>query len=220
MKTSCIDPPDFGTLLTLPEEHPARLHLAGCTRCQARWRTYRAFLDDREDPAGSRVGEADAALMGTIRRQFGLPAQENRARGFLRGGWRWRILVLTPATVAAVVAFLAITRVMERGSRPRDALRGSSVTALRLYSPRALTGGGIRLSWARFPGADTYRLSVFDPRLRPVLLKLDVPDTTLVLDPSELPSTGEAGSTFLWRISALREDEEIGTSEVAPLQVP
>jgi len=230
MSISCIRPEDFGTVATLADDHPIRAHLAVCPRCQACWKTYRAFLEDVESPPGSRQEfEADTVLDGVIRKQFGFPEVGRTPRRNLfpagwwspfTGRWRIRILILAPST-AAVAVLILLLATTHRTERPEPAFRGiESSASLRLESAQALPDGRIRLTWNAMAGADAYRICVLDTELSPVRESVVPADTTTVIAPSELGAAARSGSRFVWRVSALREGEEIGVSGVGTLRIP
>lgn len=229
MSTPCIRPEDFGIVDTLAADHPTRVHLADCTRCQARWKAYRLFLEDSESPPRSRPEvKADAVLDGVIRKQFGLSEAEARTRpirflsslrSLLSSRWRIRVLILTPpAAVAAIVILMLATS--HRTEPPEPAFRGiESGASLRLESPQALPDGHIRLTWSAMAGADAYRIRVLDTGLSPVLETVVPAETTAVIAPSDLGAEAGPGSRFLWRVTALREGEEIGVSGIGTLRI-
>jgi hypothetical protein len=230
MSGSCIRPEDLGDFDALPADDPIRAHLADCPRCQARLQAYRSFLGDAGSPARSRAeSEADAALGGMIRRQFGLlgaesgPARGPSAtgrRGLFSFRWRIRTLILAPSAIAAAVVILVLAR-HDRTEIPAPAYRGSeSGAAVRVESMQELADGRIRLTWHALSGADAYQVRVLDTGLNPVLAPTVSADTTADLDRSELGAAARPGSRLLWRVTALQDGEEIGTSGVEILRLP
>ena len=223
MSGSCIRPEDLSDFDALPADDPIHAHLAHCPRCQARLQAYRSFLEDAASPARSRAeSEADATLDGMIRSQFGLPGAESApARGGLFSArWRIRTLILAPAAVAAAVVILVLAR-HDRTEIPAPAYRGSeSGAVVRLESVQELADGRIRLTWHALSGADAYQVRVLDTGLNPVLAPAVSADTTAVLGRSELGAAARSESRLLWRVTALQDGEEIGTSGVEILRLP
>jgi len=230
MNTSCIRPEDFGDVDALPVDHPVRVHLTECPRCQARWKAYRSFLEDAESQPRSRPeGEADTVLGGMIRTEFGLPETESEpAPGVLPSGWRSffssrpgrRLLILTPSAAVLAVAIVMLAT-SHRTGLPEPAFRGSESSAsLRLESPQVLPDGGIRLAWSAMAGADAYRVRVLDTALNPVLEITVAAETSAIVRPSEFGTAARSGARFVWRVTALREGEELGVSSAGTLRIP
>jgi len=222
MNTSCIRPEDFGDVDALPADHPTRVHLAACARCQARWRAYRSFLEDAEPQPRSRPeAEADTALNGMIRTEFGIPeAEREPARRSGAGGWRRRLLILTPSAAVLAVAIVMLAT-SHRTGIPEPAFRGEGPNStLTLESPRRLPDGGFRVAWSAIAGADAYRVRVLDTALNPVFETTVGAETSAILHPSDLGASARPGTGFVWRVTALREGEEIGVSGAGTLRIP
>jgi hypothetical protein len=83
-----------------------------------------------------------------------------------------------------------------------------------------LQDGRIRLSWSTVAGADSYRILVLDAALDPVLQVTVSGETSTIVQPADLGDGARSGARYLWRVTVLREGEEIGTSGVGTLQVP
>jgi hypothetical protein len=230
MSTPCIRPEDFGDIDALPVDHPIRVHLAGCARCQSRWQAYRSFLKDGESRPRSRSeADADAALGAMIRTGFGPPETESEsARRWIPGGWRSffssrpgrRLLILTPAAAALAVAIVMLATT-HRAELPGPAFRGpESSAAVKIESAQTLPDGRIRLTWNAMAGADAYRVRVLDTALNPVFETTVEAETSAILHPSDLGAAARSGAGFVWRVTALREGEEIGVSGAGTLRIP
>ena len=230
MSTPCVRPEDFGDVDALPVDHPIRVHLAGCARCQSRWQAYRSFLQDAESGPRSRPeAEADTALNGMIRTEFGTPETEREpARRSGAGGWRSffssrpgrRFMILTPAAAVLAVAIVMLAT-SHRTGLPEPAFRGEgSSSTLTLESPRRLPDGGFRMAWSAIAGADAYRVRVLDTALNPVFETTVEAETSTILHPSDLGAAARSGAGFVWRVTALREGEEIGVSGAGTLRIP
>jgi hypothetical protein len=232
MNPSCIRPEEFGSIEALSADDPARMHLAECPRCQARWKAYRAFLEDANSPARSEdEAAAEAALGSMVRTEFGLLEEKETAgrrprfrraswRGWLSSRARTRLLILTPS--AALVAVAIVMLAANHQPLPGEpAFRGSESSAiLRLESPQTLPDGSIRLSWSAAAGADSYRIRVLDTALDPAL-QITVPgETSTIIRPADLGDAVRSGAQYLWRVTALRDGEELGTSGVGTLRIP
>jgi hypothetical protein len=232
MNPSCIRPEEFGNIEALCADDPIRVHLAECPRCQARWKAYRAFLEDASSPARSAdEAAAEAALGAMVRTEFGLPGAKQAVAREPRSphaGWRgWfssragtRLLILTPSAALVAVAIVMLAA-NHRPLPGEPAFRGSESSAiLRLESPQALPDGSIRLSWSAVAGADSYRIRVLDTALDPVLQVTVSGETSTVVRMADLGDAARSGARYLWRVTVLREGEEIGTSGVGTLPVP
>ncbi len=230
MNPSCIHPEDFGAVDGLPADDPIRVHLSECPRCQARWKAYRSFLEDASSPARSRAeADAEAALGAVVRAEFGIPDVKDtvgrRLQFAIRRGWlsfhpRVRLLILTPSAALVAVAILMLAT-SHRPGPVVPAYRGSeSGTELRLESPQVLPDGGVRLAWSAKAGADAYRVRVFDTAFNLVFETTVPTETSANVSLSALRAASRPDSGFVWRVTALREGEEIGGSGTGALRIP
>jgi hypothetical protein len=220
LSTSCIKPEDLGGVADLAPDHPVRLHLSSCARCQARWKAYLSFLADKDPIPGARDEAAGEVLAGLIDLQFGTAAPVRRVRRSPFDRWKGRFLILTPAAAVIVVALLILGH-GERGRAPEQVLRGPETAAIfGLEIPVVQPDGRLRLAWRALAGADAYRVRVFNTGLDRVFESPAQSETTLVLTPSEFRPAGPPGSPLLWRVIALRRGEEMGMSDAGTLRMP
>jgi hypothetical protein len=230
MTDCCIRPEEMGDLEALASDHPVRLHLEKCPRCQAMFRTYRSFLEDADPaPRSELEARADAVLAEVTSRQFGLPPAERRSRGRsaarrwwqdLSRGTRARIMILTPVVAtAAVVVMLLVTG--QWPGRQEPVYRGPEPAASwRLEASRAAPEGPIRLRWAARPGADSYRVRLLDTSLTTVFESPALADTSTEVDPSAREIAAGHGDRLLWQVIALRQGEVLEESAFGVLQIP
>jgi len=80
--------------------------------------------------------------------------------------------------------------------------------------------GSVRLSWAPATGADTYAIVFLSADLVEIARVGGVRETALALTPGALPPGLASGTEVLWRVVALRGDEEVASSPTTPVAVP
>jgi hypothetical protein len=230
MTRPCIPPEEMGSVGSLAEDHPIRVHLQECPRCQARLRMYESFLEDGSTSAQSpREAEADAVLTKLAQRHFGLPQVEPRYSGrsfpvhwwaVLSRGARARLLILTPAVAAAAILVAMLATNHRKGS-DEPAYRGqASAFAWHVETTRVLPDGHVRLEWGGRPGADAYRVRVLDTALAPVFESAALPDTSVDIDPAVLGTKGRSGARFLWQVVASHQGEDTETSGFGQFRIP
>jgi hypothetical protein len=61
---------------------------------------------------------------------------------------------------------------------------------------------------------------VFDTALNTVLETTIATETTAIVRPSEFGTAARSGARFVWRVTALREGEELGASSAGTLRIP
>ena len=153
-------------------------HVAGCHRCRAELAaTVRALAD----PAIQR---------------------EAAAAGLAPGVRRWRRLAVWGAVAAAIVLVVTDPAGITRRDSGRDsAHRGNALvngTAPRPLAPFGPVAGVPELRWARVPGADRYRVTLFDTAGR-VRYEAEPSDPVAAL-PDSLNL--QPGVRYLWRVQA------------------
>lgn len=212
MSRQCVPVEQFGELQALAPTHPWWRHLQACARCRSRYLSYTEFLGADTVDAGARPQAARAHLDRLIEREF-RPARPRHA------SWRWRLMILAPATCAALAAVLLVTR-PERRDADVPVLRGDVVPAgPRIVATVVADDGGLLLSWEPVAGATSYRIGIFDEGLRP-LFETSVGGCDFGLIPGrDLPAASE-GAELVWRVTALEGSQEIARSEVGVIRLP
>jgi hypothetical protein len=160
--------------LEMPARNAASRHLASCGRC-------------RGAVASVVRGLADTSVAGEI---------ANIHRG--QRGRRFRRYVL-PAVAAAA---LGVVLVRPRGTVDDGARhRGPAITTAPVpepLSPVAAVAEARVLRWSAVPGADRYRVTIFDAAGKPVY-EAQLADTVATLPDT---TTLVAGRTYLWNVEA------------------
>ncbi len=93
-------------------------------------------------------------------------------------------------------------------------------TDFALRPPRVLADGAIALRWRALRGAEGYELRLYDSELDELARLASAPDTVRFVHLSDLAGAMERGQILVYRVHALRGEEEIGRSEVGTCRVP
>jgi hypothetical protein len=170
-----------------PNTHrEAMAHLSGCTDCRRRLTAVANLLDDP-----SVAAEVD---------RLEPPVKRVAARRWSRAQWGAVATLAAAAGLAIVLVGPDKLNVRADGSVVSSGMRreGTVTTTAppRILSPTAL-GGNDSLRWTSVPGADLYRIQVWD-RQGTVVLAMDTRDTAFAL-PAQLTRTG---GSYLWEVKA------------------
>ena len=220
----CLEVEEFAALQEGEVRAGDREHLDGCPRCRARYAAYLRFMAGAGDVPAPEASQARHRLDEELRRRIeGIsppaprPAtRDARPRSFF-GGW------LRPALAAGVLvlvlALLPIFRAARHEAPVTPQLRGESVTStpVRLDSPEAISGGGVRLRWRALAGATAYRVCLLDAELSEIATWEAGAETTWVLPAAELGRLQASDRVLAWRVRALCGQDEIGHSPPRPL---
>jgi len=164
------------------DQRDAIAHLGQCTECRARLVAVMNLLDD--DAIAAEIDAVDPSVKRIAARRWS-PA-------------RWA--ALTTLAAAAVVTIVIARRTNSPpGSEITPVTREATVTTTappRILSP-AVIGTHDSLRWTSVPGADLYRVQVWD-REGNVLVSEETRDTLLALP----PKVSRGGGSFLWEVKA------------------
>lgn len=223
MVDRCFEPAEYEDLVDLEPGDPRCEHLARCPICRARLAAFRAFLEKRP-AAGSRPGEAEAALEKFVRETAGQGGNERSAvsgRRLLRlPVFSLRRVAATALAGAAIVALVLIWwPARHQSGEPSGLLRretqSATATPTLISTSIRRPDGGIVLRWQRFSDANEYRVQLFNTRLEEIARFSAGPETTLVLMPEQLAAPS---GQLLWRVQALQEGTEVAHSQPAALR--
>jgi hypothetical protein len=166
-----------------PDSHPEAIaHLSECSDCRARLIAVANLLDD--PLVAAEIKNLDAQ---TTRRR---PAAY------------WTAGATLAAAAAITIIFVGPNKLNRRADEPvasSETRREATVTTTappRILSPSAI-GTNDSLRWTSVPGADLYRVQVWD-REGNVKVSQDTRDTVLAL-PSQIT---RAGGSYLWEVKA------------------
>lgn len=232
MSDHCFDWAEFDDLLDLDPSDPRQQHLAECPLCRARLSAYRAFLAKTPLAVDSRQEEAEDHLERFIAEQrsgeepvakHGASAGEGtkqRAKILqLFRPMRWALPVAAAAAILAVLIVRGPLQEAERSAQHR--LRSADTTEVSLAALRGSATLGpdqtIVFRWPTWPGADSYQIQLFTPKLEEIARFTAGGDTLLKIRSVEIPA--EMGP-ILWRVQALREGDEIAHSAPEALDLP
>jgi len=219
----CIEIHELEDVLTLPEEHPRRLHLEGCPRCRALLASYLEFLDPA-DPAPEAERKAakvrlDEALDREIPGAWVEAKRPSRA-GLLErlrvpwGSASWRPALLVIGILLVVITGRSLFRDAEERGLPR--YRGEARASEFALRSMPREDGAHLLSWRSQAGADEYRVRLFGADLLEKASWSAGGDTALVLTSEMLEGRGTP-SSLTWSVSAIRHGDRMSESELATL---
>ncbi len=223
MSHRCILPEQIEEILGGSPDDSLRIEAENCPRCRSLLRQYSLFLsgkinDDKEaaavqphlrrflDESVRRGGEAPSAKKDSLWPRF---TSIVRSRPMLLAG-------------AAAVLIIAATQIPWRSTPDQDiVLRGENGTATEfsLLPADLSVSGEILLSWHRVPGAESYRIVVYNSSFNE-LVSTVVTDTMLSLPSGELSAGWATGSTIQWEVEALSHGDVITRSETGIIQKP
>jgi CHAT domain-containing protein len=192
----CLDDVALATLVDGAASDGALTHLASCAYCRAEAAGLLQLL--REPAIAAAVPGADAS-------------SSTRPR---RPGRRW-------AGIAGIAAAAATVLLVTRGDRPRDGNgthRGATITASVAPAPLTPVGdvdSARQLAWRAVPGADRYRVVLFDDGGR-LLLETELRDSSIVLPDSV---SFVSGRSYLWRVDARTSLDRWSSSELIEFRV-
>jgi CHAT domain-containing protein len=181
--------------VALPSEREADiLHLAGCGRCR---RQLASLIEVLADPGV-------AAEVRSLERLRDRPGARRR---FLAGA----------GLIAAAAAVLVLVR-PDRGGHDTDLHRGPTITASAAPTPLSPIGevpAATQLSWTAVPGAERYRVRLFDASGKS-LYETQVADTVMALPDSVVLAPGRL---YLWRVEARNGWDRWTSSDLIEFQV-
>jgi hypothetical protein len=157
-------------------------HLNECSECRARVASVANLLEDSTVAAEIRNLDAHST--------------RRRSAAYLTGG------AALAAAAAITIVFVGQTKLNRGVNEPvasSETRREATVTTTappRILSP-AIIGAHDSLRWTSVPGADLYRIQVWD-REGNVLVSEETRDTLLALP----PKVARGGGSFLWEVKA------------------
>lgn len=162
-----------------PTVHSSRLaHVAGCARCREQLSSILGLLSDDE-------------VAAELSRLHPAPAAARSRRGWMRA---------VPLVAAAVIVAIALPRYV-RSTRVTPVHR-ESPTALRTGPAGLAPAGDVTvaraLRWSALPGADLYRVTLYDASGK-VVYEAEAPRTSVVLPDSV---TIVPQRSYLWKVEA------------------
>jgi anti-sigma factor RsiW len=138
------------------------------------------------------------AAVASVARLLADPAVRSAVPDSLDQPWRRFARVAVPLAAAAML--LVVFALPRRGEDVAPPHRGTPTTATTpmLVSPVGIVAEGNVLQWTTVPGADRYRLTLFDAQSR-IVFSEETADTLVVLPDSTLL---EPGRQYLWMVEA------------------
>ena len=225
-RDDCFLPDELDQVLSLPDEHPRRLHARSCPRCGALLDSYRLYSE--APAAGEGSDEADAAtrLREALRREIALGDRRRDAAPSANGpSWLQRFIAppMRPALALAAIAIVAGAVMMwPRAPVPEGttALRGGgagSASVVAIESAR-ITPAGLQLRWRAWPGADGYEVRFYSAELSETARLPAGAGTSLRVPLSRVPAAADPAATVLCRIYALRGGDVLAVSPARALE--
>lgn len=171
-------------------------HVLGCPGCREEFKLVLGFL------------RAERTLLEELSRLK--EVREGAARfsqRFFLGRWSWRAVSLVAAGLLAFVLIFS-TLVF----RQPEKYRADSFSGVKLVEPShpKLSRSRPFFQWEAFPGADSYRLGLFDEDLSPIWTSPRVETTEIVL-PAEVIGRLVSGKAYFWMVTAYAGSEEVAS---------
>ena len=164
----------------------AMAHLSECAECRRRLTAVANLLDDAS--VAAEVDNLEPSVKRVAARRWSAA--------------QWGAVATLAAAAGLAIVLVGPDKLNVRADGPvvsSETRREGTVTttaAPRILSPAAI-GAGDSLRWTSVPGADLYRVQVWD-REGNVLLAMDTRDTALAL-PAQIT---HAGGSYLWEVKA------------------
>lgn len=222
MTHRCLSSGQVEEVVGLPPGDPRREEAERCPRCRSLIRQYTAFA------TGAIFDPVEAATVKAHLRQFLDSEVRHGARTAGKGGNFWERLVaairarplqLAGAAVAAAVVIVIVAPWL----RPENGdivLRGEGdAHAEFALRPVESAPGHVVLRWPSVPGAESYRIVIYDAAFDE-LVSSTVRDTSLAVPVSNLISAWQTAPTLQWEVEALRYGDVMARSEVGLLHKP
>lgn len=224
MTEECFRLDELDSLIDLDPEDPRGRHLAGCPLCRARLSAYRAFIAGSPPLPGSKPERADAGLSAFLDKMVHGAVEKEAGNGFLARflGRRMTRRTLIPGLAAAALAAVILVIVLNPfadGDRQPAPLRGldtPTAGALLSVQPAVVREGAVVFNWAQVPDSDRFVVQIFDAKLDEIARFDAGRDTSLIVRADIMP---EADGSLFWRVTALREGDEIAHSRLLPLDI-
>jgi hypothetical protein len=208
----------------LSSDDERRIEAEQCPRCRSLLRQYIEFsggaIDDKD--GRDRVRERLTRFLDETVRLGGMPLGRE-PEGFwtrISKVMRSRSAFAAAAVVAAAIV-IGILVPWHGGDKDRIVLRGEGEAVARFGLPPAdlSVPEHILLHWPRVPGAQSYRVVIYDASFNEVVSKI-VTDTLLTVPTSDLTDAWQATPALLWEVEALRQGDIVRRSESGLLQKP
>lgn len=173
---ACVDDDTIAALAagTLRAEQRAAVvpHVASCARCRA--------------------------LVASVARALADGGVAREVRAVDKPGWHRVSWIALPVAAAAVLLLLVWPRGADDGGPVHRAPPITAAPAPAPISPVGAVAEAPRLQWAAVPGADRYRVTLFDAG-GSVLYETQLPDTVAALPDSIVLAPGRP---YLWKVEA------------------
>lgn len=219
MSERCFPVEDLDEVVASPPGDPRRRHADGCPRCRGLIVSYKRFMSGAGLPPELDVSETDARLAEAVDREIFGPARPrpSPSRDFLetlRGRLSVRVAVAALALAVVVIMGIREASHLMPGDRDHIVLRQAPRTSHAAIAAEVeATGTGPwRFAWSPVEGADRYAVVLLGADLIERARFETGPETTFVVDAGELPARLEAEAAVLWRVVALRGQDEIAHS--------
>lgn len=200
MSSAHLDDDAIAAIVDGADHTEAFAHLNECGDCRARVAALANLLED--SAVAAEIKNLDA------------PATRRRSAAYWTGG------AALAAAAAIAIVFVGQTKlnrgVNEQPVASSETRREATVTTTappRILSP-AIIGAHDSLRWTSVPGADLYRIQVWD-REGNVLISEETRDTLLALP----PNVARRGGSFLWEVKARTGWDRWASSDFLELNV-
>ncbi len=225
MSEQCIAVEKLGDIEALSQDSPEQRHLAACPRCRVRLASYHRFLNQDDDAKGPEIAGAEKRMRARLDREiFGEvavvkddPSKQKLLHRSRRSG---HLIAFAAAASIIIISGAVWVQLRDSGMEGEIILRNGEEQSLGLDLglPAVLEDGGIALFWSAHPGADSYRVLLFDENLSEIARFDAGTDPLLSLTSDQVERIRNGRRALLWRVEALSGGDLIASSRPDPFQ--
>lgn len=222
MTQRCFQAEELSELLDLEEADPRRRHLDECPRCRALLAEYRDFLKPPSEISGTNLDEAGSRLRGALKREIYEGEAASPVKRVVESR-TFRVLMALAATICVILiaySFKEDRPPESDGIVLREEPGAGRERKIELLPIQPLREGAVKLSWRAAEGADAFKVYFFSGELEELAVLGPQAESTIVLEPGEVPGLPGSGTILLWCIKALKEGDEIASSPLGTFRIP
>lgn len=222
MTQRCFQAEELSDILDLEEADPRRRHLDECPRCRALLSEYRDFLKPPQEMPGTNLEDAGSRLREVLEREIREGEPSSPVKRIIESR-TFRMVMAVAATICVIIIAYSFKEDRPPESdgivlREEPGAGREDEIALRPVQP--LSEGAVKLSWRTAAGADAFKVYFFSAELEELAVLGPQTESSIVLQPGEIPGLPGSGTLLLWRVGALKEGDEIASSPLGTLRLP
>ncbi|MBU1700193.1 MAG: hypothetical protein KJ970_04795 [Candidatus Eisenbacteria bacterium] len=208
MKRDCPSIEELGEWLELDPQDSRRAHIEQCARCRNLLASLREFRAPSHVPADANVRDAEQDLGQILTRELEGGEQKKQPLKGRRMFFRRPAIGLAFAAMALIAVVLFRHQAESPGPYVARSVSSNESRLLVLQPPTMLPDGRTVLKWNQLPGADSYRIVLYDLDLTELARFPARVDTSLILSPGDWPPATLGKPQLLWQVRAMRQGNE------------